>query len=39
MKKIEKWLVSGIRYDLLISVSKDFLKYQNINKNIVVIPN
>ena len=38
-KNIEKWLVSWIKYDLEISVWKDFLKYKNINKNIVVIPN
>jgi hypothetical protein len=39
LKKIEKWLVCWIKYDLEISVWKDFLKYKNINKNIKVIPN
>jgi L-malate glycosyltransferase len=37
--KIEKWLLTWIRYDLEIAVWKDFLKYENVNKNIVVIPN
>ena len=39
LEKIEKWLVSWIKYDLEISVWKEFLKYPNVNKNIRVIPN
>ena len=39
LKKIEKWLVSWIKYDCEISVWKEFLKYPNVNKNIKVIPN
>lgn len=37
--KIEKWLLTWIKYDLEISVWKDFLKYTNINDNIKIIPN
>lgn len=39
LNKIEKWLLTWIKYDLEISVWKDFLKYKNINKNIEIIPN
>jgi len=39
MKKIEKWFVCWIKYDCEISVWKEFLKYKNVNKNVVVIPN
>jgi len=37
--KIEKWLLTWIKYDLEISVFKSFFKHRNINKNIVVIHN
>lgn len=41
--KIQRWLerklICGLKYDQEISASKDFLKYPNINKNIIVIPN
>jgi glycosyltransferase involved in cell wall biosynthesis len=36
---IEKWLLTQIQYTKQISVSKRFLDYQNINRNIRVIPN
>ena len=39
LKKIEKWLVSWIKYDWEITVWKEFLKYPNVNKDIEVIPN
>jgi glycosyltransferase involved in cell wall biosynthesis len=36
---IEKFLLTQILYDALISVGSSFLKYPNKNKNIIVIPN
>lgn len=39
LNKIEKFLLTEIKYDLEVSVSKDFLKYKNINKNISIISN
>ncbi|MDH3973183.1 MAG: glycosyltransferase family 4 protein [Deltaproteobacteria bacterium] len=36
---IEKWILTQISYDKLISVAKGFLKYRNVNKNIEIIPN
>lgn len=36
---IEKTLLLKIRYDKVVSVSKDFLQYPNINKDIEVIDN
>ncbi|OGD63386.1 hypothetical protein A2160_02805 [Candidatus Beckwithbacteria bacterium RBG_13_42_9] len=36
---LEKWLLSGIKYDAQISVASNFLKYSNINKKIYIIPN
>lgn len=36
---IEKFLLTQIRYDTLITVWSSFLQYSNINKNVVVIPN
>lgn len=36
---LEKYLLTGIKYDCEISVSSNFTNYRNINSNIVVIPN
>ncbi len=36
---IERYLLTGIKYSQQISDSQHFLKYPNINKNILVIPN
>lgn len=36
---IEKWILTKIRYDRVISVAKGFLKHENVNKNIKIIPN
>jgi len=36
---IEKFLLTQIKYNTLITVGSSFLKYPNVNKNIVVIPN
>ncbi len=36
---IEKLLLTRIKYDQEVSVSHHFLKYPNINKNILVVPN
>jgi len=36
---IEKWILTRIGYDKVISVGKGFLKFPNVNKDIAVIPN
>src|SRR3989338_4116583 len=36
---LKKFLETGIKYDTEISVDKEFLKYNNVNNNIEVIPN
>lgn len=36
---IEKWLLTDIHYDAEITVGSSFLRYPNVNKNVVVIPN
>ncbi len=36
---LEKWLLTQIKYDRLISVSSSFLSYKNLNTNMSVIPN
>src|SRR3989338_708904 len=36
---LEKYILTGIRYDTQISVTRAFLKIPNVNKNILVIPN
>ena len=36
---IERILLTQIKFDQLISVSRHFLKYSNVNKEIIVIPN
>ena len=36
---VEKFLVSTLRYDRLISVGKSFLRHPNRNHDIAVIPN
>jgi glycosyltransferase involved in cell wall biosynthesis len=36
---VEKLLLTKIKYNTIVSVWSSFLKYPNINKNIVVIPN
>lgn len=36
---LEKIILTQIRYDWIITVASNFLKYKNINKNISVIPN
>jgi len=36
---LEKWLLTGIKYDRQITVAANFLSYPNINKNITVIEN
>lgn len=39
LPRLERYLVCGLKYDREISVSKNLLKFKNVNKNIVVIPN
>lgn len=39
MYYLEKILLTKIKYDKEISVSSNFLRYPNVNKNIAVIPN
>lgn len=36
---LEKFILTKIKYDQVISVSANFLKYKNLNKNIAVISN
>ncbi|MCH7952023.1 glycosyltransferase family 4 protein [Patescibacteria group bacterium] len=36
---LEKWLLTGIRYDHQITVGSKYLTHKNVNKNISVIPN
>lgn len=36
---LERFILTGINYNVQISVTRAFLKIKNINKNIVVIPN
>lgn len=36
---LEKFLLTGIKFDKEISVSRHFLRYKNVNQNISVIPN
>jgi len=36
---LEKIILTKVRYNQMISVSSNFLKYKNVNKNITVIPN
>lgn len=36
---LERFILCKIKYDWVISVSTDFLKYKNVNKYIYVIPN
>lgn len=36
---LEKFILTGIKYDMQISVTQAFLKIPNVNKSIVVIPN
>lgn len=36
---VEKWLLTGIWYTSEITVGSSFLRHQNINKDVVVIPN
>ena len=36
---LERWLLTGIPYDRLITVSGSFLRYKNINRDCAVIPN
>jgi len=38
ISSIEKWLLTWIRYDLEITDGTDFLKYTNINTNVICIP-
>lgn len=37
--RIEKFVLTGIRYDAQITVSRNFLQFPNINKNVAYIPN
>lgn len=37
--KLERWLLTGIKYTHQISVTRSFLRYPNVNKNISVISN
>jgi len=37
--RLEKWLLTGIRYDREISVSQHFRTYENVNRHIAYIPN
>lgn len=39
LERIEKWILFGIKYDQIISVSSNILKYHRTAKNITVIPN
>ena len=39
MTKIERWLLCGLKYDQEISVTHDFSKFKNVNKNVVCVPN
>lgn len=36
---LEKWLLTQVRYTAQITVSKNFLRYPNVNQKIYVIPN
>lgn len=36
---LEKIILTQIKYDWIITVASNFLKYKNINKNIAIIPN
>ena len=36
---IERWILTEIRYDAQITVSRNFLEIPNINENVVYIPN
>lgn len=36
---VEKYLVTKVRCNKIISVSEDYLNYKNVNKDIIVIPN
>ncbi len=36
---LEKWILTKIRYDAQITVSRNFLEIPNVNKNVVYIPN
>lgn len=36
---LEKWLLTGIKYDAEISVATTFLKHPNVNTNVRIIPN
>lgn len=36
---LEKFILTYIKYDAEITVSKSFLKYKNVNSNIIAIPN
>lgn len=38
-KWLEKFILTGIRYDAQITVSRDFLKLKNVSRNIHYIPN
>ena len=36
---LEKFILTQIRYSTQITVSRDFLKFKNVNKNVIYIPN
>jgi glycosyltransferase involved in cell wall biosynthesis len=36
---MEKFVLTGVRYDAQITVSRNFLQFPNVNKNIAYIPN
>ena len=36
---VEKFLLTQVRYSTQITVSRDFLKFKNVNKNVIYIPN
>lgn len=38
-RALEKFILTQIRYDIQISVSKDFLNLKNINQEVIYIPN
>src|SRR3989344_1559068 len=36
---VEKFILTQVRYSTQITVSRDFLKFKNVNKNVIYIPN
>lgn len=36
---LEKWVLTKVKYDAQITVARNFLKYENVNQNVIYIPN